>query len=486
MKRKTIVLLILWSLAIIALVFTSLELKFTLLDRYSVSHLAIITAFLITSLFLLNDNLARLGYLHLLVLCFVILLHPYSEIFGRSGTPIIFTAYFFVLLYSTRLLKTEYKLLASTILLCIIILEVIAPKIDRIGFDRKNNLKEWADFVDGHNLHAGGYFLPDINEIIVGEFDGARFITNNHGFRNENTIDLKKPHNTYRILFIGDSFVVGYRSDQNDMIGEVLQRELTKHSNRRIEVLNAGVHDTIWAGTYLREYGYKFDPDLVIIGITLGNDISGSYVTKNKLNFRNGTVANTLLPDSAFDVAGLKGIKLRLDRSLMGWSIYKLTRRFIRKYSIASWYGDYPTRVHAFDIIHSLGHYFDGEKLDTVEKSFLSLEEALKTLKIQTVNSKLMVTLFPQRFQVSEADWRNTIHDYGLNRDKFDTALPNQRILRYCKELQIDCLDLTDPLGSEDSTEIYFPLGDMHFNKNGQRMAAQIISKHILNTPGFP
>ena len=338
MKRKNIVLLILWSLATIGLVFTSPELQFTLLDRYSVSHLAITTAFLTTSIFLLNDKLVRLGHLHFLVLCIVILLYPHSELLGKSGTPIIFAAYFFALLLSIDLLKTEYKLLASTILLCIIVLEVIAPKIDRVGFDRNNNLKEWGDFVDGHNLHAGGYLLPDINQTIVGEFSGAQFITNNHGFRNENNVDFKKPHNTYRILFLGDSFVVGYRSDQNDIIGEVLQKELAEQSSKRIEVLNAGVHDTVWAATYLRKHGFKFDPDLIIVGVTLGNDISGSYVTRNKLSFRTGAVANTLLPDSAFDVAGFKGLRLRLDRSLMGWSVYKLARRFIRNYSIASWY----------------------------------------------------------------------------------------------------------------------------------------------------
>ena len=419
---------------------------------------------------------------HLFILGLIVLIYPQSEIFGKTGTQLLFMTYFLIFLHSKTSLSTNLKTLFTTIIVCLILVEAAVPKIEKKGFDQRSNLKEWSDFVDGHNLHGGGYLKPNVNERIVAEVPNASFITNNHGFRNSQDVTLVKPKESTRILLIGDSFIAGYRTDQGDIIGSVLQKELSIATGEKVEVLNTGVHDTHWAGEYLDQHGMQFNADLVTVGITLGNDISGSFATEQNLSFREGIISETLLPPSAFDLSPVKALGLRLERSISKWRIVRLVRRILIPQSIASWYADYPGQVHAFDIIHSLGHYFIGTKLKPVERSFEALGRSLERIKNLTQSTQLLVVLFPQRFQTSMEDWDNTVHDYGLRRDQFDLLYPNRRVLEYCALLEISCVDLTQSISNTKVLDVYLPLGDMHFNRNGQRKAAKLLSAYISKT----
>ena len=297
-----------------ALISTLPEPKFTLLDRFSPSHLVLVLIFLLSSIYLIKPNQKIAGTIHFFLLCLIILLYPRSELFGRSGTPIIFVGYFFFFVFSTKLFSREYKLLASTLLICLVIVEAIVPKINT--FVREPKMSEWADFVDGFNLHEGGYLLPNIHANIVSEFPESKFITNEFGFRNEKNINHKKPVDTFRIIFLGDSFVVGYRSDQKDMIGSVLEFSLKDDITQDVEVLNTGIHDTAWALRYIDQHAHKFDPDLIVVGITLGNDITGSHATTHGLRPSHGEMGKTLLPESAFTSSVIKELAIRFDRNL--------------------------------------------------------------------------------------------------------------------------------------------------------------------------
>jgi hypothetical protein len=98
--------------------------------------------------------------------------------------------------------------------------------------------------------------------------DGTwRFVTNSRGFRDQREFDYAKPAGTLRVLSLGDSHTLGYEVRQEATFSAVLERSLARRGVRA-EVLNAGVsgYSTAEALAFLENEGYKFRPDVVVLG----------------------------------------------------------------------------------------------------------------------------------------------------------------------------------------------------------------------------
>ena len=101
---------------------------------------------------------------------------------------------------------------------------------------------------------------------------------NSHGLRGPET-SYEKPPATFRILNLGDSVVMGWGIREENTYGRRLESLLNggNHSDLNFEVINAGVPG--WnlenALAYLQAEGLKYEPDLILLGITINNDIKG-------------------------------------------------------------------------------------------------------------------------------------------------------------------------------------------------------------------
>jgi lysophospholipase L1-like esterase len=100
---------------------------------------------------------------------------------------------------------------------------------------------------------------------------------NSHGLRGPET-SYEKPPSTFRILNLGDSVVMGWGVSEEDTYGQQLESLLNEAgSGLRFEVINAGVPG--WsldnALAYLQAEGLKYEPDLVVLDVTIANDING-------------------------------------------------------------------------------------------------------------------------------------------------------------------------------------------------------------------
>lgn len=101
---------------------------------------------------------------------------------------------------------------------------------------------------------------------------------NSHGLRGPETT-YEKPASTFRILNLGDSIVMGWGVRLEDTYGQRLETLLNEQGSedRHFEVINAGVPG--WnmenASAYLQAEGLKYQPDLIVLGITIPNDIKG-------------------------------------------------------------------------------------------------------------------------------------------------------------------------------------------------------------------
>jgi lysophospholipase L1-like esterase len=101
---------------------------------------------------------------------------------------------------------------------------------------------------------------------------------NSNGLRGPETT-YEKPPSTYRILNLGDSVVMGWGVRVEDTYGQQLESLLNKQGtgDLRYEVINAGVPG--WnlenAFAYLQAEGLKYEPDLILLDLTIANDIKG-------------------------------------------------------------------------------------------------------------------------------------------------------------------------------------------------------------------
>ena len=93
-------------------------------------------------------------------------------------------------------------------------------------------------------------------------------------------IDYPKPPGEFRILVTGDSFTFAEQVNQDQTFTQRLETRLNaEQPGLTYRVLNAGSNG--WAtaneAVYLAKEGVRFRPDVVIVALYLGNDISDNY-----------------------------------------------------------------------------------------------------------------------------------------------------------------------------------------------------------------
>lgn len=126
------------------------------------------------------------------------------------------------------------------------------------------------------------YYLFRPNEQY--EWEGIPVQIGSAGFRTEE-FSLPKPAGTFRILTIGDSTTFGWRVEQAETYGKQLEQLLnSQNPAQQYEVINAGVPGwTLEAErNFLLEQGFSYEPDAIILSITVVNDITTAPVLKNE------------------------------------------------------------------------------------------------------------------------------------------------------------------------------------------------------------
>jgi hypothetical protein len=101
---------------------------------------------------------------------------------------------------------------------------------------------------------------------------------NKDGWRGPDT-PLKAPAGTFRIALLGDSYIEAFEVPYEKTAGQVLQRSLAAARRTPVEVLNFGHggYGTTQEMLTLQHDVWKYSPDLVLLAVTTGNDISDNY-----------------------------------------------------------------------------------------------------------------------------------------------------------------------------------------------------------------
>ena len=471
-----------WTLCLLQIVTITSSTPFVFAGPASPEQLVILLLYVVSSLcWLERFRKLPVVFVHLFVVLCLMVSHPLTLYFGRDGAVIVIAVYFLLALHHLTSISGRYLLLVSSLFVSALLAELLLSTLDESGSRSREGLKDYGDVMGSYG--EGGFLLPKLDLLVVGEHGEARFITNRFGFRNEADFDYAPSARAFRVLLIGDSFVAGYRTDQDETMGRVLERELARTDGYQdSEVLIAGAGHPGAYYEYLRDHASKFHPNLILVGITLGNDISQSYAARRGGDFEKEVSARSFLPADAYKRSYLERLPVKIDRSLRTWRAYRFLTRRIRTEPIGSWLGDPPTEVHSFDAIHSLGHFYDRQPISMVEESYQALFYYLDAIDSWSRRNEtpLVFLLLPQRFQVSERDWKATAFAYALDETAFDLEKPNRSIMDWCRGRVVSCLDLLPVFKKATADSLYLPRGDMHWNARGQSLAAVTVKEHVL------
>jgi hypothetical protein len=150
----------------------------------------------------------------------------------------------------------------GSLLLCELLLRVLGVSYPVL---------DWTDPVRGVAFIPGAKNAP-------GRDGRSTIEINSDGLRGPETPLARRP-GTYRVALIGDSFVAGFDVRFEATAGEVLARRLTALRGSPVEVLNFGHggYGTTQELLTLQHEVWKYAPDLVLVAVTTGNDISDNY-----------------------------------------------------------------------------------------------------------------------------------------------------------------------------------------------------------------
>ena len=367
---------------------------------------------------------------------------------------------------------------------------------------------DYSDVYRTNGPGVGGYLKENYEGYVKNGYGGKVWWKNNsQGFRYNTDISFGHSLNKIRILSLGDSFTAGYRIGQNETFSSLLEQFFnSKKDGREYEVLISCIESPIKGLNYLSKFGIKFNPDVVLLGITLGNDILQSYTgidskgpfilddlqeeIKENPNYDPDIVrklGSVYIPDQCITpYSGNPRINKAQNAHLIDSLVsYRIINNFLKGHegeSIVSYYGG-KEKVKLFDGCNGLGMFMKNPPYQ-IEEAYERLFRILKmyTMLSKSYNFRLIIIIFPQRFQVQKEDWIATKRDYRLADECFDLTKPNNEILNFCIENDVICIDPTEDISNRYDDlhkSLYLPVGDMHMNARGNAVLYSIIKDKI-------
>src|ERR1043166_6105283 len=163
-------------------------------------------------------------------------------------------------------LLARLLLVSGGVFVALLLLEV---SLRLVGYSSANFYRR--DNVVGTTLRprAEGWWTREGSDYVRINSDGLRDIEHS----------ITKPANTLRIAVLGDSYAEALQLPMQKAFWAVMESKLracSRIANQNVEVINFGVsgYGTAQELLTLRQRVWKYDPDLVLLAVTTGNDVS--------------------------------------------------------------------------------------------------------------------------------------------------------------------------------------------------------------------
>jgi lysophospholipase L1-like esterase len=295
---------------------------------------------------------------------------------------------------------------------------------------------------------------------------------NAHGFRG-GEFAIPKPAGVFRVLALGDSVTEGMQVVEDRLFTTRLERTLAP-AGMRMELLNLGVsgYGTDDALDVLRRYGPELEPDLVLLGFTLGNDVRNNLL-QGHCRLEEGRLACEPLE--------------RLSRGRFLWKrwrselanrsqLYQLWRaatdthwsqREEARAGVAP--GLDPDLAFAIDAHREPEPEYLAQGLALTAALFEALGREAEAL-----GAPLWVVVFPTRDQVEDARWELFVR--AADGAPLARAGPQRAIARAARAAGLEVIDPLASFLERARREALFFQVDAHFSEKGHAAVAESIA----------
>jgi hypothetical protein len=307
------------------------------------------------------------------------------------------------------------------------------------------------------------------------------------GFRNA-VIGPKNPEE-FRVIFLGDSFAMGWALTPEESMPAVLERTLQDAlGDRPVTVINAGVigYGPWQSRGLLEDRGLDLDPDLVVFQLFPSNDVEGSLEAVDQ-HLR------------AYDAGWKRNLHSRINRRrwqvrFQTWIVYHIpgwraletwtanpnvaldimnTFRFIPKY-------EYPTLSPTEDRVHYLE--------PSLRTSYPELDEGWRLLDQEVTAAQaaaeehgadILAFCIPEAVSVVDGLWEADVTARGLD-DLYERGKEVRHAEAILSESDIPHVSILETLsGHPEASSLYYHR-DRHFTPPGAELTAKALAQHIL------
>lgn len=319
--------------------------------------------------------------------------------------------------------------------------------------------------------------------------EGASWMhINSYGFRGPN-FSKRKPPNTIRIAFIGDSYTEGMQVPYKDTFSQVAARELAQCPllhGKHVQGMDFGVdgYGTAQELVTLRKQAWAFHPDIVVLAVFLGNDIRNNSVTLEGDQCRPFYLIENgkLMPAGPF-------------RSSNSFRLWCMTRFNYRKQGLFTLLGDAWTIIVDHDeeptpkypIERAINYNIYKPPVDKAWKMAWKVTDALIERMHRNVarhHAMFLVATLDTSIQI----WPNAgVRDRFMKRIGVTNLFyPDEQIAALGERDGFNVLTLAQPLykyAKEHHAYLHgffnTPQGFGHWNKIGHRVAGELMAKRM-------
>jgi len=326
----------------------------------------------------------------------------------------------------------------------------------------------WDSTRDGLTIH-----VPNITQHLA-QFNQT-VSTNSFGMRDrEHTIE--NVGEAYRILLLGDSFMEAVQVPFAESFPFLLERRLSQIASRKIEVINASVSG--WGTddelTYLTRYGRAFQPDLVLVAMTLHNDVSDNLVEEFH-EFKGGGLREKPrqdIPLSDYTVLQVKAFLA--SHSHMAQLIHKFLRRSYVQTAATS------LRNHVAELIMQPPSTEIASGWQMTQRLFEKTRAVAKD-----AGAELVIFMLPLAIQTSDIHLEQFLRSQGLEKNHIDVTAPQQVMQQWSRQSGIPVIDLLPNFRAwiHERGDTLFLENDGHWTKDGHHVAAETVADYLMQGP---
>ena len=342
-------------------------------------------------------------------------------------------------------------------LLALVVAELGLRVVRPMPFAPEHNMVFEADPDTGYRIKPGGRGR---------HASGADMAASSQGLRNREI--GRKRERDFRVLVLGDSFTAGSSVERDQAYPQVLEGLLARRAKRPVEGINAGVGgwDPFQYAQYFARDGFRFEPDLVVVGFFVGND---SYSAALSVD-----VLPTALGGRRLSRAAASRWTIRWEVLLYEHShLVRALRPTLSNYRPRRSCDDFSASFLAVQAARLANHL--GRTPERVAAAQANVDQILRIRdRAAERNVPVVVALLPDENQVNAALQARLLT--GKDQSLYDFAMPQSLLADRLHEARVPTIDLL-PAFRSDPRCLYN--NTTHWTAEGHALAAEGIARGL-------